>query len=161
MDYKKIVIILLICAALFLMVVTGISLSGCSSGDSTTVVMEKSEEDKIQIGVSIDSLLIERWSRERDIFASKAQELGAEVNIQNANGEIEEQIKQIQYFIDKEVDVIVVIAIDDLALTDILTKAKKQGIKIIAYDRLIRNVNVDLYISIDNERVGELMAQSI
>lgn len=161
MAYKRFITVILICAALLLMIIAGLSFSGCSRDETAVEAKEKSEEDKIQIGLSIDSLLIERWSRERDIFVSKAQDMGAEVNIQNANGEIEEQIKQIQYFIDKNVDVIVVIAIDDLALTDILTKAKKQGIKIIAYDRLIRNVNTDLYISIDNEMVGELMAQAI
>ncbi|MCR5735623.1 MAG: substrate-binding domain-containing protein [Lachnospiraceae bacterium] len=119
------------------------------------------EKEGIQIGLSIDSLLIERWSRERDLFVSKAQELGAEVNVQNANGVVDEQIKQIRYFIDKKVDVIVVISIDDLALKDVITDAKKEGIKIIAYDRPIRNVNADLFLSVDNERVGELMAEYI
>jgi len=136
----------------------------CSACQSASDVKETSEvqlEKNPQIGLSIDSLVIERWQRERDLFVSKAQELGAEVNVQNANGEVEEQIRQIEYFIDKKMDVIVVIAIDDLALSDVIAKAKKEGIKIIAYDRLIRNANVDLYISIDNEKVGELMGQYI
>ena len=74
---------------------------------------------------------------------------------------MEEQIKQIRYFIDKKMDVIVVIAIDDIALKDTIAEAKKEGIKVIAYDRPIRDANVDLYLSVDNERVGELMAEYI
>ena len=154
MDYcKKLVSILLILAL--------VTLSGCGKTESGNISNDKKDSDKLQIGLSIDSLLIERWTRERDLFVSKAQEMGAEVNVQNANGEIEEQIKQIQYFIDKKMDVIVVIAIDDLALREVIADAKKSGIKVIAYDRPIREANVDLYISVDNELVGELMATYI
>lgn len=154
MDYKKIVKI--ITAALM-----AFCLTGCSEAATGNVEKPVSKNDMIQIGLSIDSLLIERWSRERDLFVSKAQELGAEVNVQNANGIVEEQIKQIKYFIDKQMDVIVVIAIDDIALRDTIAEAKKAGVKVIAYDRPIRNANADLYLSVDNEKVGELMAEYI
>lgn len=152
--YKKITAIILT-MALFL------GLTGCGKESSDVVSEKETSSDRIQIGLSIDSLLIERWTRERDLFVSKAQELGAEVNVQNANGVVEEQIKQIQYFIDKNMDVIVIIAIDDLALKDVVNDAKKAGIKVIAYDRPIREANVDLFLSVDNEQVGELMATYI
>ena len=138
-----------------------LSLAACDSKAETNTKEPKVESDRIQIGLSIDSLLIERWSRERDLFVSKAQELGADVNVQNANGVVEEQIKQIRYFIDKKMDVIVVIAIDDIAIKDTIAEARKEGVKVIAYDRPIRNANVDLYLSVDNEKVGELMAEYI
>lgn len=143
------------------MIAAMILLTGCESKEVGNIVSDKKDPDSIQIGLSIDSLLIERWTRERDLFVSKAQELGAQVNVQNANGEVQEQIKQIQYFIDKKMDVIVVIAIDDLALKEVIADAKKAGIKVIAYDRPIREANVDLYLSVDNEQVGELMATYI
>ena len=111
--------------------------------------------------MSFDSFVIERWQRDRDIFVSMAKELGAEVNVQNANGDIEEQKKQIDYFIKKEMDVIVIICIDSEGLKEHVQKAKEVGIKIIAYDRLINNADVDLYISFDNEMVGTMMAQAL
>lgn len=151
---KKIVAVALFCCLT-------IGFAGCGSSDVPSSAETENDTDSIQIGLSIDSLVIERWTKERDLFVAKAQELGAEVNVQNANGVVEEQIKQIEYFIEKKMDVIVVIAIDDKALIDVLEKAKKAGIKIVAYDRLIRDANVDLYISIDNEKVGELMAKAI
>ena len=43
----------------------------------------------------------------------------------------------------------------------LLAMAKKKGIKVISYDRIIRKGNVDLYITFDNERVGELMGEAI
>lgn len=135
-------------------------LFGCTrSGGNVTVTAD--EEDTIEIGLSIDSYLIERWQRERDLFVSKAEELGATVNVQNANGDVDTQIKQIEYFIEKKVDVIVIIAIDDTSLVDVVNKAKDEGIRVIAYDRIIRDANVDLYISVDNIMVGKLMGQHI
>ncbi len=134
---------------------------GCVSGDAYTRVEKQEGEEKIKIGLSVDSFVIERWQRERDIFISKAQELGAEVNVQNASGDVEEQIAQIEYLIDKKMDVITIIPIDSNALREVVRKAKRAGIKVIAYDRLLTNAGVDLYISFDNEKVGELMAQSL
>lgn len=119
------------------------------------------EEKKIQIGMSFDSFVIERWQRDRDVFVSVAKELGAEVNVQNANGVAEEQKKQIDYFIQKGMDVIVIIAIDPASLRDSVKKAKDAGIKIVSYDRLINDADVDLYITFDNEMVGTMMAQAL
>ena len=55
--------------------------------------------------MSFDSFIIERWQRDRDVFVSTAKEYGAEVNVQNASGDVEEQKKQIEYLIAKEMDV--------------------------------------------------------
>jgi D-xylose transport system substrate-binding protein len=118
-------------------------------------------ENKLQIGLSFDSFVIERWQRDRDVFVSTAQDLGAEVNVQNANGDVEEQIEQIEYLIDKKMDAIVVIAVDSEECASVLKKAKEAGIVVIAYDRLVQNTNVDLYISFDNELVGRLMAETL
>ena len=136
-------------------------MTACQTADSNKAEGDPEKEDKIQIGMSLDSFVIERWQRDRDIFVSMAKELGAEVNVQNANGDIEEQKKQIDYFIKKEMDVIVIICIDSEGLKEHVQKAKDAGIKIIAYDRLINNADVDLYISFDNEMVGTMMAQAL
>ena len=95
------------------------------------------------------------------MFVSAAKELGAEVNVQNANGDVKEQISQIEYFIKKQADVIVVVAGDCEALTDVMIKAREAGIKTVSYDRLILNAGCDLYISFDNTEVGRLMAESM
>lgn len=138
-----------------------IILTGCSGKESNQVKDDQEKEKKVQIGVSFDSFVIERWQRDRDVFVSMAKELGAEVNVQNANGDIEEQKNQIDYFIKKGMDVIVIICIDSEGLKEHVKKAKDAGIKIIAYDRLIKNADVDLYISFDNEMVGTLMGQAL
>lgn len=151
---KMLSILVLIC------LVTGMC-SGCGTTENTPRETAGDEEKKIQIGMSFDSFVIERWQRDRDVFVSMAKELGAEVNVQNANGDIEEQKKQIDYFIKKGMDVIVIICIDSDGLKDYVQKAKDEGIKIIAYDRQIYNANVDLYISFDNKAVGTMMGEAL
>ena len=135
--------------------------SACSSKEGTVDQNANVEDDRIQIGMCFDSFVIERWQRDRDVFVSTAKEFGANVIVQNANGDIEKQKEQIEYFIKKGVDVIVIVCIDSDSLKETVQKAKNAGIKIIAYDRLITNADIDLYITFDNEMVGTMMAESL
>lgn len=136
-----------------------LGMTGCAKTHDNT---EKENEEKaIQIGMSFDTFVIERWKRDRDVFVFTAQELGAEVNVQNANGDVAKQVEQIEYFIDSKMDVIVVVPIDAGSLSASIKKAQDAGIKVISYDRLAANAGVDLYISFDNAEVGRLMGQAI
>ena len=138
-------------------------LTGCGNGtEDRGEPAEKADTDgEIQIGVAFDSFLIERWERDRDIFVSRARDLGATVNVQNANGDVGKQKDQIKYLIEKNMDVIVLIPVDSSALQKEVQEARSAGIKVIAYDRLVTDAPLDLYVSFDNEMVGKLMADAI
>lgn len=142
-------------------------LTGCGSGTEEKQTRQEEtapagrEEDKIQIGLTVDSFVIERWIRDRDVFVATARELGADVNVQDAGADAKEQISQIEYFISKQVDVIVVIARDCGVLSDAIQEAHSAGIPVISYDRMINNADTDFYISFDNRKVGEIMAQGL
>ncbi|HOO27032.1 MAG TPA: substrate-binding domain-containing protein [Lachnospiraceae bacterium] len=151
---RKSYLVLLLAAVIF-------CAGGCKNAEEDNEKTVEVSEDKLEIGMSFDSFIIERWQRDRDVFVSTAKELGAEVNVQTANGEVDEQISQIEYFIDKDVDVIVVVPIDADKLEDVIGKAKKAGIPVMCYDRVARNSNADLFISFDNEEVGALMAAAL
>lgn len=154
---KKMRKLLLWISCVMMLLATG----GCETKTIPESAGAVEEEDRITIGMSFDSFVIERWQRDRDIFVQAAKELGAEVNVQNANGDIDEQIRQIEYLIEKEVDVLVIVCIDSDALSEVVQSAKNAGIRVIAYDRLINDAAIDLYISFDNEMVGTLMAQCL
>lgn len=135
--------------------------TGCGTRKQEEAATGTEVEEKIQIGLSMYSYVIERWTRDRDMFISTAEELGAEVNVQNANGDVQEQIEQIEYLIQKGMDVIDVIAVDREQLTDVIEKARSKGIRIVCYDRIINDAEADLFISFDNVRVGELMGETM
>ena len=134
---------------------------GCAGKTEDMSVSQNQPEDTLQIGMSFDSFVIERWLRDRDLFDATARNLGAEVNVQVANGDVEEQISQIRYFIQKEVDVIVIIAVDGESMKEVVEDARKKEIRVISYDRLLMDSDTDLYISFDNEKVGTLMGQAM
>lgn len=136
-------------------------LVSCINERSEKNVSAPIPEKKIKIGFSLDSLVVERWIRDRDVFVSTANSLGAEVIFQNAANDEKEQVNQIKYLIDKGVDVLVIIPQNSEILSDVVSRAKSKGIKIISYDRLIRNANVDLYVSVNSLEVGEMMARAI
>ncbi len=118
-----------------------------------------SSEKKIKIGLSMDSLRVERWRKDRDIFIAEAKKLGAEVIVQSADGDERRQNQQAENLITQGVDILVVIPKDSVAAAQIVQSAHEEGIKVIAYDRLIKESKPDLYISFDNEKVGYLQAE--
>ena len=86
---KKSIILISVLLLIFIVVLI------CSL-DKNIDKKETVEEEKIQIGMSFDSFVIERWLRDRDVFVSTAKELGAEVNVQNANGDIDADVVLVQ-----------------------------------------------------------------
>lgn len=137
-------------------------LTGCSQprSDSDSKEYGQPEDDRIVIGFAIDTLVHERWLRDRDIFVAKANELGAEVILQIAYSDSREQEKQVQYLLDQGIDILVLVPHDSVSAASMVRKAKDRGIPVISYDRLVKNADVDLYISFDNIKVGELMGQA-
>ncbi len=146
---------------LFLALLCLLASVACRNEERIPDTSSPEDNDQIQIGITFDSYIIERWIRDRDVFVATASDLGAQVNVQNANGNVDEQRSQIEYFIRKQMDVIVIIAVDCDTLAEEIKSAQEAGIRIIAYDRLIRNADVDLYVSFDNEEVGRLMGKSL
>lgn len=121
----------------------------------------KKDDGKLIIGMSMDTLKEERWQKDRDIFSAKVKEMGGEVKVLAANGDDATQMSQAEQLISQGVDVLVVIPHNAEATAPIVDKAHKEGIKVISYDRLIKNSEVDYYISFDNVRVGEMQAQAV
>ena len=114
-----------------------------------------------KIGFSIDDLRIERWTRDRDYFTQAAEKLGAKVYVQSADASEQRQIAQIENLISRGVDVLVIVPYNGKVLKNAISEAKKAKIKVVSYDRLILDADIDAYISFDNEAVGELQAKSL
>ena len=133
--------------------------SGDTGSKSTT--SGSSGDAKIKIGFSMDTLQEERWQKDRDLFKAAAEAQGAEVIVQAANSDDAKQIAQAESLISQGVDILVVVPHNAEATAAIVEKAHAAGIKVLAYDRLTKNSDLDLYVSFDNERVGEMQAEAI
>ena len=144
-------------------------LVACTDTPTQTLKPVESEEQvphgekdgPIRIGFSMDTLLEERWLRDRDLFKEAVEALGAEVEIVAANGDDALQISQAETLIQSGIDLLVIVPHNAEATAAIVHKAHLAGIQVIAYDRLVKNADLDLYVSFDNEQVGEMQAEAI
>lgn len=142
--------------AIVTLTVLFIFLYGCGS-DKTSAV---NEDNKLKIGFIYETMTVERWQRDRDIFVAKAENLGAEVIVKDAYEDSDRQREIGIEMIDQGVDVLVLVAFDKDSLKDLVKYAHSHNVKVIAYDRMIRDVDIDFYISFDNTEVGCLMGKS-
>jgi putative multiple sugar transport system substrate-binding protein len=114
------------------------------------------------IGISMPTKSSERWVHDGNNMKAEFEKRGYKVDLQYAEDVIENQLSQIENMITKGVDVLVIAAIDGESLTNVLDKANSEGIKVIAYDRLIRkSEHVSYYATFDNFKVGVLQASYI
>ena len=152
--------LLLVTSSLALSVLIGIVLS-LSRGPtpSAATTQGASAGAKPRIGLSLDTLKEERWQKDRDRFVAAAEKLGAEVLVQSANSDDTRQIQDVESLISNAVDVLVIVPHDGAAMARGVAAAKKAGIPVISYDRLITGADLDLYLSFDNIKVGELQAR--
>ena len=113
------------------------------------------------IGLSMDTEKEARWQVDRDIFRNRAAELGAEVLVQSANSDDAQQVKDIDALIARKIDALVIIPHNGAVLAKTVEKAHAAGIPVMAYDRLITGCDLDLYVTFDNVKVGEMQARYV
>src|SRR5262249_9348036 len=117
--------------------------------------------DKPKIGFLVDSLKVERWLSDFDSFQKRAQELGAEVVLQDADGSDDQMFKQARKLIEQHVKALVLIPHDTDKAVRIVELAKSKGVPVLSYDRLIRNVDINFYVGADVVAIGEMQASAL
>lgn len=115
----------------------------------------------LKIGYSIDSLKIERWQTDLETFQKRAKELGAEVLVENAEGNDDVQLQQSEKLMDSGAKVLVLIAHDADKAARIVTAAKAKHVPVLCYERLVRDSDVDFFVGTNSEVVGELQASAL
>jgi len=152
---RKVVALALMAGVCTLAACSGKPESG--SGGSTSTAPPAGKQ--VVIGFSMDTLKEERWQRDRDLFVKHAEAAGAKVLVQAANSDDALQNAQAENLLTQGVQVLVVVPHNAKTTATIVESAHKMGVPVIAYDRLIRDSDLDYYISFDAERVGELQAE--
>lgn len=121
-----------------------------------------SAQDKGTIGISMPTKSSARWIADGDNMVKVLKDRGYKTDLQYAEDDIPNQLAQIENMITKGAKVLVIASIDGTTLSKALQNAADKGVKVIAYDRLIKgSKNVDYYATFDNFQVGVLQATSI
>ncbi|HSI41494.1 MAG TPA: multiple monosaccharide ABC transporter substrate-binding protein [Xanthobacteraceae bacterium] len=119
-------------------------------------------QGKGTVGIAMPTKASARWIADGDNMVKVLKERGYTTDLQYAEDDIPNQLSQIENMVTKGAKVLVIASIDGTTLSDVLKQANAKGIKVIAYDRLIRETpNVDYYATFDNFQVGVLQAQSL
>lgn len=134
-----------------LMIITSILLAGCAPAAA----------EKPKIGLSFSDFATERWKNEADLMTKLFNEKGYEVIVAEAAHDVKLQNDQIDNMVSQGVKGLVVIAEDGDAAVTSVDKAADAGVKVIAYDRLIKTAKIAAYISFDNTEVGRQEALGV
>jgi D-xylose transport system substrate-binding protein len=141
-------------------VFSGCGASSAPANNSQAAAPAKTDK-KIVIGLSLPTQREERWVRDKAAMEEEAKKLGVELKEQVADTDVAQQASQVENLLSQKVDILVLAPCDGAASAASVEKAHAQNIKVLAYDRMIMNTDVDLYMSFDNEKVGELQGDYI
>lgn len=114
---------------------------------------------KIRIGVSLPTQRDERWVRDAQKMREAAKDAGVELKMQICDNDAAKQLSQCENLLAGGIDILILAPHDATSASAIVDEAKAAGLKVISYDRLVLDADVDLYISFDNLEVGKLMGQ--
>ena len=135
------------------------TLAGLAAG---ALAAPASAQSKGTVAIAMPTKSSARWIADGDNIVKVLKERGYGTDLQYGEDDVPNQVSQIENMITKGAKVLVIAAIDGSTLGEVLAGAARSGIKVIAYDRLIRNTpNVDYYATFDNFQVGVQQAQSI
>ena len=128
----------------------------------TAILAAAQAQTKVTVGIAMPTKSSARWIDDGNNMVRTLKERGYDTDLQYADDDIPNQLSQVENMVTKGDKVLVIASIDGTTLSDVLKQAAAQGVKVIAYDRLIRNTpNVDYYATFDNFQVGVLQATSI
>jgi len=145
---------------ILLCLATTLLFSACVKGpDQGKTGRSAKQGGPVRIGFSMDTLKEERWQRDKALVEARCKEVGAECEIQVANGDDAVQTKQCDNLLTKGVDVLIVAPHNGQIAASIVEAAHRQNVPVISYDRLIRNSDVDLYVAHQVVKIGQMQAK--
>ena len=116
---------------------------------------------KTIVGLSFSDFATERWKNEQVLMEKLLRDKGYDVIWQEANHDVKLQNDQIDNMVTQGAKALIVIAEDGDAAATAVDKAAQAGVKVIAYDRLIKSPNIAAYISFNNTEVGRQEALGV
>lgn len=111
------------------------------------------------VGVSLPNQRDERWIRDRNAMEAYAKEKNITLKIEDAEYDVNKQISQVENLISQGIDVLILVAIDVITAGDLVEKAKRAGVKVVAYEARILNTDLEILVTFDHLMAGELQGR--
>jgi putative multiple sugar transport system substrate-binding protein len=132
-------------------------LSACGGGAPTEA---PEEAEQLAVGVVLPTREEPRWIQDETRFKDAFEAAGYEVEILFSEGDSAKEKTNVENLITKGVEVIIICPHDGTAAAAAAEAARAADVKVVSYDRLIRDTEaVDYYVTFDSIAVGEAQAQ--
>jgi D-xylose transport system substrate-binding protein len=117
------------------------------------------KEKRLKIGFAMDTLKEERWQRDKDAFEAHCKKMNVDCVVTVADNKADKQANDVDNLLTQGVDALVIAPHDATQAASMVEKAKKQGVPVISYDRLINSDQIDAYISHQVPVIGRKIAE--
>ncbi|MCD6345175.1 MAG: sugar-binding protein [Anaerolineae bacterium] len=132
--------------------------SGYYSADDFTI--SEPVETKLAVGIVLPTKDEPRWIQDETRFREALDVAGYDVEILFSQGSSAKEKENVEALITKGVQVLIICPQDGTAAAAAANAAAEAGVKVISYDRLIRETDaVDYYVTFDSVAVGAQQAQ--
>ncbi len=125
------------------------------------LVAKATAGERLKIGLALPTQQEERWVRDMHAMEAEAKKLNVDLRVAIARNDQGQQNNQIDQLLTQGVKVLIIAPHDGEGAATSVNKAHASGVKVISYDRLIMGTDVDVYMSFDNVKVGDLMGEWI
>lgn len=133
------------------------SISSCVKSNK---VGAGSGQRKIKVGFILATMNEERYTKDKTYFTDFVRSQGAEVEFASCDGKVDLQTAKVETLLSKGVDVLVIQPVNGEAASSVVALAKKDSVPVVAYDRLIKNADIDAYVTQNSFQVGVLQAEA-
>ncbi|HQZ22566.1 MAG TPA: sugar ABC transporter substrate-binding protein, partial [Thermoflexales bacterium] len=112
------------------------------------------------VGIVLPTKDEPRWIQDQTRFQDAFKAAGTDVEILFSQGDSAKEKANVESLIAKGIKVLILTPQDGAAAAAAADAARAAGVKVISYDRLIRNTDaVDFYVTFDSVAVGEAWGQ--
>ena len=119
-----------------------------------------SAEIKGSVGIVLPTKDEPRWIQDETRFKDALTAAGYDVEILFSQGDSAKEKANVEALVSKGVKVLIICPHDGTAAAAAAEEARAAGVKVISYDRLIRDTEaVDYYVTFDSVAVGEAWGQ--
>jgi len=150
-----------------ILAVASMLLSACTPAATPTAApaaeqpaAQPAEGSKLAVGIVLPTKDEPRWIQDETRFKDALSAAGYDVEILFSQGSSAKEKENVEALITKGIKVLIICPQDGTAAAAAVEEARSAGVKVISYDRLIRDTDaVDYYVTFDSIAVGAQQAQ--